>query len=105
MKTIGTIFSLALVLNVSACSTFMSSDKKYPPKDENCNFKVQLSDADPNSYEEIGVINGCGGQKSADSYKSTIRSHVCKAGGDLAVIHANDYGVFCQGRIFRSRTK
>lgn len=80
-----------------------TSDQKFPPKPENCNFKIQLSETNLSGYEEVGVMSGCAGQKSLESYKSTIQPYVCKAGGDLVVARANGYGVFCQGSIFRKQ--
>ena len=99
------IVLLSSIIFAQGCSAFMSysntSDKQYSSKPSNCDFKIKVTDSGLGNYEEIGVINGCAGQKDISSYKSTIQPNVCKAGGDLVVARANGYGVFCQGIVFK----
>lgn len=104
MKKLG-ILLLSSVIFTQGCSTFMSysstTDKKYSPKPDDCEFNIKVTNTGLNDYEEIGVMSGCAGQKDINSYKDTIRPNVCKAGGDLVVARANGYGVFCQGIVFK----
>ena len=99
------VLILITIIFTQGCSAFMSysstSDKTYPPKPSDCDFKIKVTDTSLENYEEIGVISGCAGQKDINSYKSTIQPDVCKSGGDLVVARANGYGVFCQGIVFK----
>ena len=98
-------FILITIIFTQGCSAFMSysntSDKTYPSKPNDCDFKIKVTDTNLADYEEIGVVNGCAGQKDINSYKGTIQPDVCKAGGDLVVASTNGYGVFCQGIVFK----
>lgn len=97
---------VALVFCAGACSSTIELTRQgpqVPPRQPNCEF--ELFTTLPEGYAELGTIDvnqGPFGGKlhgTLDKFKTQIRPHVCKAGGDAAVAFANDHGLYMKATV------
>lgn len=88
-------FSLAVL---SGCARYANytytqgSDRDYPSRGENCDFKVRNSMPKAGQDEEIGMLEYVISVRTIDDFKESIRTAVCLRGGDLVVPQRNGFG-------------
>jgi hypothetical protein len=102
----GSVFVISGWLIACGSATMSRTGTAQAPRPANCDFQV-FTAAPASGYVEIGAVDvtpGMYGDKmhmDLGSFKSEIRHHVCKAGGDAAFAMANGHGVYIKATILK----
>lgn len=85
-----------ILLCACGSTTLAWTGARYPPRSATCDFRVFT--APPGAgFIEIAAIDiehgfGSNVRTAIGDLKKEIQPHVCRAGGDAALAHANGYG-------------
>jgi hypothetical protein len=75
-----------------------------------CPFQI-LTAPPSGAYIEVGVVNtqlgdyGSNEFSTLADFKKEIAPYVCRAGGDVAVAHANDAGIYIRATVLKSTVR
>ena len=103
------LVALGTVAVAASCSTteLTATHVKAPAEAGTCAF--QLLTALPSTpYVEVGIVETQLGDYGSNlfstlaDFKKEISRDVCRIGGDLAVAHANDAGIFIRATVLKS---
>jgi hypothetical protein len=111
-KHLRSLAALGAIVFLTACATtrVTATGPSAPAQDGPCSFKI-LTIPPSGSYSEIGVVNAQLGDYGSNEFatlsdfKKEIAAYVCRAGGDVAVAHANDAGIYIRATILKSTAK
>jgi hypothetical protein len=97
------------IVALSACTPtgLTATGTSAPSAGEPCAFQI-LTAPPSGTYVEVGVVNthlgdfGSNAFSSLADFKKKITPDVCRVGGDMAVAHANDAGIYLRATILKS---
>ena len=101
--------TLGAVVALAACraTQLTATGPSAPSKAEPCDFQL-LTALPSGGYVEAGVIEtqlgdyGSNAFSSLADFKKEIAPQVCRAGGDMAVAHANGAGIYIRATILKA---
>jgi hypothetical protein len=104
--------ALGAILFLTACAPtrLTATGPSAPPQDGPCSFEL-LTVPPSGAYVEVGVVEtqlgnyGSNAFSTLSDFKKEIAADVCRAGGDAAVAHANDAGIYVRATILKSTAK
>jgi hypothetical protein len=100
---------LGAVVVLTACRTthLTPTGPDAPAQDAPCPFQI-LTIRPSGAYTELGVVNtqlgdfGSNAFSTLSDFKKEIAPYVCRVGGDIAVAHANDAGIYIRATVLKS---
>jgi hypothetical protein len=103
---LGAIF----VLTACTATRLTATGPGAPAEGGPCSFEL-LTVPPGGGYVEVGVVEtqlgdyGSNAFSTLSDFKKEIAADVCRAGGDAAVAHANDAGIYIRATILKSTAK
>lgn len=96
------IFLCVSLMSCVSGEFYRTSSKEYPPRKDKCEFEVLTLQSDK-PFDEIGLVEFDSPVLDMDSFKSDMRYHVCKKGGDAVIAHMDGKGRYVRGTIIKFR--
>jgi hypothetical protein len=103
LAALGAIVALAACAPTHLTATSVTA----PARGEPCAFQV-LTAPPSGGYVEVGVVDAHLGDYGSNAFstladfKKEIAPSVCRAGGDIAVAHANVAGIYIRATVLKS---
>jgi hypothetical protein len=101
--------ALGAIALLAACGPtgLSATGASAPSAGEPCAFQI-LTAPPSGGYVEVGVVNAQVGDFGSNAFstladfRKKIAPDVCRVGGDMAVVHANDSGIYIRATILKS---
>ena len=100
---------LGAVVILAACTTTHLTATSPPAPSPGAPCAFQILTAPPSGgYVEVGVVNAQLGDYGSNAFstladfKKEIAPYVCRTGGDVAVAHANEAGIYITATVLKS---
>jgi hypothetical protein len=111
-KHLRSLAALGAIVFLTACAMtrVTATGPGAPAQGGPCSFEI-LTTPPNGAYVEVGVVEaqlgdyGSNEFSTLSDFKKEIAAHVCRAGGDVAVAHANDAGIYIRATILKSTAK